>query len=61
MQVPTDPGKEQLWQPDVQEVLQHTPSTQLPELHSQVLEQVLPSAFVAAQVPDDVQKLPLLQ
>lgn len=59
--VPTVPARLQAWQPLVHDVLQHTPSTQLPDAHSQVLVHVLPSAFVATHAPVAVQKLPLLQ
>lgn len=59
--VPTEPARLQAWQPLVHDVLQHTPSTQFPDAHSQVLVQVLPSAFVATHAPVVVQKLPLLQ
>ena len=53
--VPTVPARLQAWQPLVHDVLQHTPSTQLPDAHSQVLVQVLPSAFVATHAPEPVQ------
>lgn len=59
--VPTVPARLQAWQPLVHDVLQHTPSTQFPDAHSQVLVQVLPSALVATHAPVVVQKLPLLQ
>ena len=60
-QVPTRVGCVQESQPSPHSVLQHTPSTQFPDAHSQVLVQVLPSAFVATHAPVVVQKLPLLQ
>jgi hypothetical protein len=51
-QVPTEPGMLQASHtPPLQEVLQQTPSTQLPEAHWLAAEQAAPLAFFTVQVP----------
>ena len=42
MQVPTEPALLHAWQVPAHVVLQHTPSTQLPLVHSALMEQALP-------------------
>lgn len=54
-QLPSCPGRSQAWHCPSQLVLQQTPSTQLPLLHSLVEPQLSPLSFFAAQVPAVVQ------
>jgi hypothetical protein len=59
LHVPTLPGRLQASHaPPLHELLQHTPSTQLPLPHWLVAEQVAPFAFFGTQAPAS-QKLPL--
>jgi hypothetical protein len=46
MQVPTEPETSHAWHCPPQPLLQHTPSTQLPDAHSPAAAQVVPFAFL---------------
>jgi hypothetical protein len=50
MQVPTLPGLLHAWQVPAHETLQHTPSSQLPEVHSESPPQATPLVFFATQL-----------
>jgi hypothetical protein len=49
-QVPTEPVRLQASQAPPQAVLQHTPSTQLPEVHSLLAAHVAPLDFLLTQL-----------
>ena len=51
VQVPTVPARLQASHAPPQAVLQQTPSTQLPEVHSLAAAQAVPLAFFATQAP----------
>jgi hypothetical protein len=50
-QVPTLPGSAHAWHWPMQASLQHTPSTQLPSMHSALLPHVTPRATFGAHCP----------
>ena len=61
VQVPWDPTTLHWSQAPAQGVLQHKPSTQLPELHCVVRVQLCPTPSTGTHAPPAPQKLPLAQ